>query len=84
MDQPTKSVDQADSLGEAWQLARLHAGLSQVDMAARIGICESYLSLIENNRRTPSIDQLKCICRVVGLSMERLSPDPEVGDDSEE
>ena len=64
-------------LGEAWKQARKNAGLSQEAMAARLGISDSYLSLIENNRRQPQISHLKRIAEIMKQSMESLCPEPD-------
>jgi transcriptional regulator with XRE-family HTH domain len=64
------------NLGEAWKQARLGCGLAQDQMAAALGVSDSYLSLIEANRRTPTIDLLRKMSGLTGWSMEKLSPDP--------
>ena len=67
---------QPRNLGEAWKQARHECGLAQDKMAAALGVSDSYLSLIEANRRTPTIDLLRKMSGLTGWTMEALSPDP--------
>lgn len=64
------------NLGEAWRQARQGMSMSQEDMAARLGVSESYLSLIENNHRMPPIPLLRQMSKITKWGMESLSPDP--------
>lgn len=66
----------ATSIGEAWRQARHAMGKSQEETAIRLGISESYLSLIENNRRTPPIPLLRRMAELSSWSMEALTPTP--------
>ena len=72
------SDDKPQSLGEAWKQARKAMTVAQDEMAARLGISESYLSLIENNRRTPPVPLLKKMAQITKRSMESLCPDPDI------
>ena len=63
------------NLGEAWIRARQGIKKSQESMAAALGISDSYLSLIENNRRSPPIALLKKMAELTGWTLERLTPD---------
>lgn len=44
------------SVGRAIRICRAIRGMSQVDLAAATGLDASYISLIETDRRTPSLD----------------------------
>ena len=75
--------DTPNTLGQAWKQARKDKKLSQEDLAARLGISESYLSLIENDHRMPPVPLLKRMAEVTKRSMESLCPEPEVSIDSD-
>lgn len=51
--------------------ARRHAGLTQAEVAARVGITQQHYSLIEIGRRTPALDVALRIANV-------LEADPRV------
>lgn len=74
----TTSTPTPPTLGEAWKQARKGVDMSQEDMAARLGISESYLSLIENNHRMPPVPLLKRMAEITKHSMESLCPEPDV------
>jgi transcriptional regulator with XRE-family HTH domain len=80
-------TDAPTNLGEAWRHARKAMSMSQEDMAARLGVSESYLSLIENNHRVPSIPLLRRMAQITKRTMEQLTPTPvdtvEILDDIE-
>lgn len=41
------------------KLARVAEGISQDELASRLEVSKNYISLVENNRREPSLDFLK-------------------------
>jgi transcriptional regulator with XRE-family HTH domain len=48
-------------IGEAIKLIRQVAGLTQEQMAARLGITSNYVSLLENEKATPKLSLLQRI-----------------------
>lgn len=46
---------------------RKHAGLSQAEMAERLGLSRNFISLIENGNRIPSDRTISDICREFGV-----------------
>jgi len=47
------------SVGRAAKFARVAAGIKQKDLADRLDVSPNYLSLVENNKREPSISFLR-------------------------
>ena len=60
------------SAGAHIKQRRKAVGLSQAALAERIGVDKSYLSLVENNRRTPTEEQVEKMCSILGLPSELL------------
>lgn len=60
------------SAGAHIQQRRKAVGLSQAALAERIGVDKSYLSLVENNRRAPTEEQVEKMSSILGLPAELL------------
>lgn len=60
------------SLGEQIRKAREAAGLSQETVAFDAGVDRSYLSDIERNLHSPTVDRLLAICSAMGISASEL------------
>lgn len=61
------------SFGAALRTLRRETGISQRDLAAKIGLDFSYISKLENDRLpSPSADTVVKICEVLGVAPERL------------
>jgi len=74
-----ETIKEAQTIGEAWRFARQHpkvgAALSQEECAAKLGISESYLSLIENGKRpNPPVSLAKRMAAVSQYTLEELLP----------
>ena len=54
------------TIGMALRHLRRSAGISQGDLAGRLGISASYLSLIEADRREPSVPLLRRLAKALG------------------
>jgi transcriptional regulator with XRE-family HTH domain len=52
--------------GEKIKTARERIGLSQYELAERVGCTDAYVSMIENGRRTPSIEMILQFAQVLG------------------
>lgn len=57
----------ATDVGKTIKLLRIAAGLKQKDLADRISVSKNYLSLIENNKREPSLKFLKSLSRELNV-----------------
>lgn len=60
------------TIGEKIQDARKKAGLKQWQLANKIHVSESYIALIESNKRNPSMNVLTKIAEVLHLTTDQL------------
>ncbi len=62
-------------VGRILHSARKTSGLTQTDLASRVGISQPRLSSLENNAGGMTVDQLLAFCSILGLdlSMEKRS-----------
>ncbi|MBQ8789836.1 MAG: helix-turn-helix transcriptional regulator [Ruminiclostridium sp.] len=59
-------------IGDKIREARRAAGLTQWQLANRIFVSESYIALIESNKRNPSINVLTKIAEELGLTTDHI------------
>ena len=59
-------------IGREIQAARKKAGISQEELAHRAGIHRTYVSLLERDRRSPTVDVVFRICRALNISAAKL------------
>ncbi len=59
-------------LGDELRKARQKAGLTQEQVAARARISREYVSQLERNRQSPTVDMLLKVCRILGTSAGRI------------
>jgi len=59
-------------LGEEIRKARLKIGISQETLADRSGLHRTYISLLERNRKSPTLDTLFRICKPLSISVSSL------------
>ncbi|MDI6687730.1 MAG: helix-turn-helix transcriptional regulator [Desulfobacterales bacterium] len=71
-----------NSLGEKISMLRKEAGLTQAQMAEKIGISRPSLVKIENSQRAISLEEGDVISKVLGVSLDSLLADEN--DNSEE
>ncbi len=57
-------------LGIALKYYRIRAGVRQKELARRTGVSGSYLSLVESERRAPSLDVLTRAAKVLEIPVE--------------
>ncbi|MGI6028668.1 MAG: helix-turn-helix domain-containing protein [Candidatus Heteroscillospira sp.] len=57
--------------------ARREAGLSQEELAARLGVSRQAVSKWETGEARPDVDKLAALCRELGLSMDWLCLDKQ-------
>lgn len=61
------------NLGKSIKLCRSALGLSQEDLASRIGVSVSYISLIEKNKRDPSMSLIEKISTALEIPVSLLT-----------
>ena len=54
------------------KLMRLKSGMSQAQLAAKVGLDVNYISKIERNKRTPRIGTLLKICHALNSTLAGL------------
>ena len=59
-------------IGNVLKLVRTRKNLTQQEMADTLGISQNYLSLIESNKKKPSIDLITEFAKVLKISTEAL------------
>ncbi len=59
-------------LGEELRRVREDADLSQEEVAHRAGIDRSYLSQLENDKKSPTLDLLFRVCDALGVKASTL------------
>lgn len=66
---PNNYKEQQKLLQELLQQMRRHAGISQTDLANRLGKPQSYVSKYESGERRLDLIELRHICKTLGLSL---------------
>src|SRR5258708_15057200 len=59
-------------LGKIIKLLRISAGLKQETLAAKLGVSANYISLIENNKREPSLAFLRNLADELDIPLGML------------
>ncbi|MEM9347354.1 MAG: helix-turn-helix transcriptional regulator [Planctomycetota bacterium] len=59
-------------LGEELSKARQAKGLSQQDLAAQAGVTREYISKLENNHASPTLDTLLSVCKALGIKASQV------------
>jgi transcriptional regulator with XRE-family HTH domain len=59
-------------LGQQLKHARTKAGLTQEELAARAKISREYVSKLECNKQSPTIDMLFRLTRILGVSASSI------------
>jgi transcriptional regulator with XRE-family HTH domain len=59
-------------VGEELRAARRAAGMTQEELAFKAGVDRSYISLLENDRKSPTLDMLFRLCDALGARPSRL------------
>ena len=74
----SSSRAQASRLGAKIRLLRRQEGLSQVQLAERLGVSPSYLNLIEANKRPLTAPVLLRLAQSFQLDLRALAPDEDL------
>ena len=76
-DTPLSSPRLCSAIGETCRTARLELGLTQEDVAERVGIATEVYGRLERGKMTPSVPTLRKLCLVLNVSADvALSIDP--------
>lgn len=59
-------------LGDELRKARNRAGLTQEQVAAKARISREYVSQLERNRQSPTVDMLLRICRILSVPAAQI------------
>ena len=59
-------------LGHIIKLIRTHKGLNQKQMSELLGISQNYLSMIEGDKKQPSMDRISEMADRLGVSSDAL------------
>lgn len=59
-------------LGDELRKERLKAGLSQEELAAKAKISRNYVSLLELNEKSPTVQMLTRVCKVLRVRASTL------------
>lgn len=71
------------TLREKLIVSRNKAGLSQMELAERLGVSRQAVSRWESGDTTPSVDKLKTLARIYGVSLDWLLGDTTDGEPPE-
>ena len=52
--------------------ARVQAGLTQRDLASRLGVPQSFVSKYESGERRLDVLELRLVCQAVGVSLQEF------------
>ncbi len=58
--------------GNILKLVRINKGLAQKEMADLLGVSQNYLSLIETNKKVPSVDTMAEFAKSLKISKDAL------------
>jgi len=61
------------NLGKSIKLCRTNRGLSQEELANKIGLSVSYISLIEKGKRDPAMSTVEEIATALGVPLSLLT-----------
>ncbi len=72
MSRKTIFSDDQERLVTLLREVRQEAGLRQVDLAARLGVPQSFVSKVELGERRLDVLELRRVCLAVGMSLEEF------------
>jgi transcriptional regulator with XRE-family HTH domain len=59
-------------IGEVLRAARLRAGMTQEELAYAAGVDRTYISGLEHNHKSPTIDTLADLCWAIGVTVTEV------------
>jgi len=54
-------------VGTVLQKMRLKAGMTQEELASKAKVDRTYISMLEHNKKSPTLDMLFRLCRAMGV-----------------
>ena len=69
--------------GDELRKARIKVGFSQEVLAEKAGVHRTYISLLERNLKSPTLDTVFRICKALGISAASLIRKIETGRDED-
>jgi transcriptional regulator with XRE-family HTH domain len=70
--QPNADPEPLDAIGRRLREERVHAGISQRELARRLGLSASLISQLESGQSRPSVGTLYSIVTELGVSLDRV------------
>lgn len=70
-----------ESFSETLRILRTRQGLTQSQLAEKVGLSPSAISMYENGRREPTFDILEAFAQVFALQPQDLLPNGKGGED---
>ncbi|MCX6911702.1 MAG: helix-turn-helix transcriptional regulator [Verrucomicrobia bacterium] len=68
----TLHSDEHERFRELLRTARVEAGLTQIDLASRLGVPQSFVSKYESSERRLDVLELRLVCQAVGVSLQEF------------
>jgi transcriptional regulator with XRE-family HTH domain len=68
----TLHSDEHDRFCDLLRKARMEAGLTQLELASRLGIPQSFVSKYESGERRLDVLELRLVCQAVGVSLREF------------
>jgi transcriptional regulator with XRE-family HTH domain len=65
-------VELSDSFALVVQKFRTERGLSRAALAARAGLHQTYIGLLERGKRSPNLDTAHAIAKALGVSLSHM------------
>ena len=59
-------------LGEELRKARIRAGLTQEELSVRAGIDRTYVSMLEHDKKSPTLDTLFRVCDALSVKASHI------------
>lgn len=72
MERPSEPPEPLDGIGDRLREERVRAGISQRELARRLGLSASLISQLEGGLSKPSVGTLYAIVTELGLSLDRV------------
>lgn len=57
------------TIGQLIKIGRINNKLSQGDVASKLGVTSNYISLVENNKKNPSINFLRGVAKLFNIPL---------------
>ena len=71
---PRASAKRLSEMGERWIRAREFTKLTQAELAKKLGVTGSYISLIESGKRVPDVLVIVDAAKLMNVELRTLCP----------